>query len=259
MMRLARKLLPLLILVSVVVGAHAGPDPQAILVASDIERYPTKPFSVDTQLLEYRDGKLSDTNTLQVYSKIDPKTGQFRSLVRYLAPARDINKLILYNGNDMWFYDPSSKASVQLSPRQRLLGQASNGDVVNVNLAVDYQATSAKEEDILDGDMKKRHCIKLELSAKTPSATYHRIEQWVGARDMRPVKARFYSESGSMLKTAYYRRYQKQLGGDRPTETVIIDGLNPHWVTVMRFYDWQWREIPDAWLQRSYLPHFRPQ
>ena len=46
---------------------------------------------------------------------------------------------------------------------------------------------------------------------------------------------------GHLLKTAYYRKYQPQLGTERPTETVIIDGLEPDWVTVMRFSSWKRR------------------
>jgi hypothetical protein len=29
-------------------------------------------------------------------------------------------------------------------------------------------------------------------------------------------------------------------------------------VTVMRYSDYRWREIPESWLQRDYLPRFRP-
>ena len=92
-----------------------------------------------------------------------------------------------------------------------------------------------------------------------PDATYHRIELWVEQSSSRPVKGKFYSESDRLLKTAYYRRFQSQLGLERPTEIVIIDGLTPSWVTVMRYSNYAWREIPDSWLQRDYLPRFRPE
>jgi hypothetical protein len=75
----------------------------------------------------------------------------------------------------------------------------------------------------------------------------------------RPVKASFFSDSGRLLKKAYYRRYETQLGAVRPTETIIIDGLDPQWVTVMRFSDMVKREVPEAWLQRDYLPRFKPE
>jgi len=240
-------------------AAHAAPAPQEILAASDLVRNPDYAFGLTNALTEYRNGKQTDGSTLAIYSKADPNSGQFRSLIRFVAPVRDANKLILFNGKDMWFYDPSSKASIRMSPQQRLLGQASNGDVVTVNFAKDYQATAAVEEDVQNGERQMKHSYKLTLAAKTPDATYHHIEMWIETGNNRPIKAKFYAESGKMLKTAYYRRYEKQLGVERPTETVIIDGLDPNWVTVMRFSDWAKREVPEAWLQRDYLPRFKPE
>lgn len=239
--------------------AAAAPTAQAILSASDAIRNPDKPFGLTVTLVEYRDGKQTDTNTLAVYSKADPGSGQFRSLIRFVAPARDANKLMLKSGNDLWFFDPASKASIRLSPQQRLLGQAANGDVVTVNLAKDYEAKLVAEEDTQDGERQTRRCYKLALAEVAPDVTYHHIEMWIAVADNRPVKARFYSESDRLLKTAYYRRYQQQLGVERPTEMVIIDGLNPQWVTVMRYSDFAWRDISEQWLQRDYLPRFRPE
>jgi outer membrane lipoprotein-sorting protein len=239
--------------------AHAAPSAQEILAASDAVRNPDHPFGLTTTLIEYRNGKQTDTSTLAVYSKADKNGGQFRSLIRFVAPVRDANKLMLKNGNELWFYDPSNKASIRISPQQRLLGQAANGDIVTVNLAKDYQATLAAEEDTQDGERQTRRSYKLALAASSPDVTYHRIDMWIDAGNNRPIKARFYTESGRLLKTAYYRHYQTQLGVDRPTETVIIDGLDPNWVTVMRLSDYARRDVPDAWLQRDYLPRFKPE
>lgn len=237
----------------------AAPEPQAILAASDAVRNPDFAFGLTNTLTEYRQGKQSDSSTLAIYSRASASDGQFRSLVRYQAPARDVGKLILYNGRDLWFYDPASKASVRLSPQQRLLGQASNGDVVTTNFARDYRATTAIAEDTLDGDRQPRASYKLTLHASGDGANYPRIDMWVSQDGARPIKARFYADSGKLLKTAYYRRYQRWLGVERPTETVIIDGLEPDWITVMRYSDWVKREVPEAWLQRDYLPRFQPQ
>jgi len=259
-MKLFNKLALALAFSGLAIGAaDAAQTPQEILAASDLVRNPDYPFGLTNTLVEYRNGKQTDSSTLAIYSKADEKSGQFRSLIRYIAPIRDANKLILFNGKDLWFYDPSSKASIRMSPQQRLLGQASNGDVVTVNFAKDYQATAAVEEDIVDGEKQKKHCYKLTLAAKTPDATYHQIDMWIETDNSHTVKARFYTDSGKMLKSAYYRRYQNQLGTDRPTETVIIDGLDTSWVTVMRFTDWAKRDVPENWLQRDYLPRFKPE
>ena len=238
-------------------ASAAAQDAQAILAASDAIRNPDRPFGITVTLTEYRNGVRTEVTTLAVVSKADPGSGRFNSLVRFVAPARDANKLMLKAGNDMWFYDPESKASIRLSPQQRLLGQAANGDVVTVNLSRDYEARLEAEEEILDGDRRQCRCHRLLLSATSPAVTYHRIEHWIEATTNRPVKARFYAESGALLKTAYYRRYQRELGVERPTETVIIDGLEPGWITVMRYADYAFRDVPDEWFQRDYLPRFR--
>ena len=247
------------VLAALPIAVWAAPGAQSILASSDAVRNPDKPFGLTITLIEYRNSQQTDTTTLGVYSKADTSSGQFRSLIRWIAPPRDANKLMLKNGNDLWFYDPSSKASIRLSPQQRLLGQAANGDVVTVNLAKDYQAQLVGEEDVQDGDRQQRHCYKLSLVAVAPDVTYHHIEMWIETSSSRPVKARFYTESDRLLKSAYYRRYQAQLGVERPTETVIIDGLDPNWVTVMRYSSYAWREVPESWLQRDYLPRFRPE
>ena len=247
------------LLLSVLTLAQTQPSAQAILQASDAIRNPDKPFGVTVTLIEYRNGKQTDTSTLASYAKSDARSGQFRSLIRFVAPARDGGKLMLKSGNDFWFYDPASRASVRLSPQQRLLGQASNGDVVTVNFAKDYQAKMGTQEDIPDGDRQTRHSTRLDLSSASPDASYHSVELWVDSATHRPIKGKFYAESTRLLKTVYYRRYQNQLGVERPTETVIIDGLDPKWVTVMRYADFAYRDVPEVWLQRDYLPTFKPE
>jgi len=240
-------------------AGEAAADAQQILAASDAIRNPGRPFGLTTTLTEYRSGRQTDENTLQIYAKAEASSGQFRNLIRFVAPARDVNKLMLKNGNELWFYDPSSQASVRISPRQRLLGQAANGDVVTVNLAKDYRAQLAGDEDVADGDRVTRHSHKLTLAATSLDVTYSHLELWIDSGNNRPIKAKFYAESGELLKTAYYRRYQRELGLERPTETVIIDGLDRQWVTVMRYSDYSWRDIPESWLQRDFLPRFKPE
>ena len=239
-------------------SVQAADDPQGILAASDAVRNPSRPFSATVTLLEYRQGKQTDTSVINVLSKADEGSGQFRTLIRIVSPERDANKLMLKSGNDLWFYDPASQSSIRLSPQQRLLGQVSNGDVVTVNLAKDYRAELLAEEDTVDGEKTTRRAYKLKLSAAAPDAPYHRVEMWVEVGTSRPIKARFFAESGHLLKTAYYRKFQPQLGRERPTEVVIIDGLDPGWVTVMRYQDFAWRDVPEAWLQRDYLPRYKP-
>lgn len=253
------RLLLLMALSCLAALAAAAPDAQSLLAASDAVRNPGRPFSVSVTLTEFQNGKQVDTTTLLTFSRTLQQNAQISSLVQFVAPVRDAGKLMLKNGSEMWFYDPSTKSSVRLSPQQRLLGQASNGDVVTINFAKDYRATLAAEESVQDGERKTRKAYKLALSAATPDATYPTIDLWVDADSHAPLKARFLAESGRLLKTAYYRRFQKQLGAERPTETVIIDGVNTGSVTLVRMSDFAARNIPATWFTRDYMARFQPE
>jgi hypothetical protein len=230
-----------------------------ILQAADAVRNPPGSFSVRLQLTEYRQGRQSANSVLIVYARPSPDSGQYRNLVQFVTPARDAGKLMLRNGTDLWFYDPSSRASVRISPQQRLLGQASNGDVMTTQLARDYRAERVGREPLKDGDGVQRDSLHLRLSALREDVSYARVDLWVDATDDRPLMARYFSAEDRLLKTAYFRRYETALGRSRPSETVIIDGLDSGWVTVMRSTEHTLREVPEAWLQRDYLPRFRAQ
>ena len=245
----------LLLLAAVSLPALAGPpEPQAIVEAADKARNPQKPFQMTLTLVDYVHGKAQDSVTLGIHAKPDPQTHQFRNLVRYLAPPRDEGKLVLLDASKMWFYDPSSKTSIRISAQQRLTGQASNGDVLTVNLAHDYAAKLSGEETIKDADHQERRAWHLDLAAATGDAMYNRLEYWVEKDTYRPIKAKFYADSGRLLKIAYYRAFTEVLGAVRPTETVIIDAVDASLVTTVSASDFREQEIPDAWFQRDYLP-----
>jgi hypothetical protein len=245
--------------ISCIQTLRASPSAQSVLAASDSVRNPGQPFRVTMTLTEFEKGQQVDSSTLTSYARTLDPSGQFASLVRFVQPARDAGKLMLKSGNDLWFYDPSTKASVRISPQQRLMGQASNGDVLTVNFARDYKASIIAEETIQDGERRSRRTLKLALAAATEDASYASIELWVEAETNWPLKAKLFAESGRLMKTAYYRKFQNQMGAERPTETIIIDGLSPQSVTIVRFSDYSARAMPASWFQRDFLARFQPE
>ena len=230
------------------------PTAQEIVGGADRVRNPGKPFRLTETLVEYVNGKPRDRVVLTVFARENQGTRQFNNLVRYADPPRDVGKSVLLNGSNMWFYDPASKASVRISPQQRLLGQASDGDVVTVNYARDYTPQLLGEEMLQDADRTQRSVWHLDMKAATPEAIYSRVEFWIERDSYRPIKGKYYSDSGRLLKIAYFRKYQDQLGGICPTETIIIDAVDANLVTIMTATDYRFQEIPDAWFQRDYLP-----
>ncbi|BDG05035.1 outer membrane lipoprotein-sorting protein [Anaeromyxobacter oryzae] len=237
-------------------GEAATPSAKEIVAAADAVRNPGEPFRVSLALVEFENGNARDAVHLAVHAKVDSATHQYRNVVRYEAPPRDAGKAVLLAGGNMWFYDPASKASIRISPQQRLVGQASDGDVLTVNLDHDYVAKLVGEETVQDADKKSRTVWHLDLVASTGEAAYAHLEYFVEKETYRPVKAKFYSDSGRVLKVAYYRRFDQALGATRPTETIIIDAVDKHLVTVIRYSDYRAEKVEDAWFEREYLPRF---
>ncbi len=238
-------------------AVEADEAAHALLAKSDQIRNPGRSFRVDVDLEEYRNGTQSNSMRLQVFARAVPEEERFGNIVRFAKPVQDAGKLMLFQGKDLWFYDPGSQASFRLSPQQRLMGQAANGDVLAVRLATDYDAVLVGRQKILDASKAERECEHLKLEARTPQAVYARIEFWQDAATAEPVKARFYSDSGKLIKTAFYRGPEMALGRLRPSEVLIIDGLNSGLVTRMRYSNYAWQEVPAAWMQRDFLPRFR--
>ncbi|MBV2358180.1 outer membrane lipoprotein-sorting protein [Thalassococcus sp. CAU 1522] len=227
----------------------------SVLKKADAIRNPQTSFAVDVDLINYERGRVKEQTSVTTYSRA---TGnQFQTLVHINAPAADRGKILLRNGNILWLYDPSSKASVRISPRQRLLGNASNGDVVSSNLVGDYKASMEGTETIADGDKKNRNCHKLRLTQASSSAPYSAVEFWVDASNSQPVKGKYYTDSGKLIKVAWYRNLRNQMGASRPTEIVIADGFDPNKVTLMRMSNYRAKNIPEAWFSKEWLPNFK--
>lgn len=232
---------------------------QEIVARTDLVRNPGQAYRSVVTLTEYVSGQERNQDSLIVYAKTDPKTRQFRNLVEYSAPARDAGKRVLLGGGALWFYDPASKDSVRISPQQRLVGQAAIGDVLTVNLAVDYTATVVGEESIEDAAHQQRQCWHLDLKAANDQSTYSRIEYWVEKGSYFPIKGKLYSDSGRLLKVVYYRAFEERLGAQRPTQIVIIDAVDTSLATIASLGDYQYHDVPDLWFQRDYLPHLQTQ
>lgn len=213
-------------------------EPEAILQRSDAYRGGLHSFSIDVDLTSF-EGTKSQSSKFRVYSK-----GSDRSIVEFLAPATDKGRLLLMLRDAMWIYLPSSSRPIRISPMQRLMGQASNGDVARTSFAVDYTATAAAEEGAT---------WVLDLVAKDPSMSYKRIQLWVDRATHEPRRADFYAASGKLLKRAHYRRFDTMAGRRTVAEIEIEDLLRAGHRTVMRYQNLTPRENPDRMFTREAL------
>lgn len=148
------------------------------------------------------------------------------ALVEALAPARNKGEFYLFNDRNLWFYKPSLKKPVAISARQKLSGQAANGDIASTNYARDYTPTLEKTETIQG---EKIHILMLK--AKADNLTYDQIRYWISDKSKRAVKAEFLTLEGKVFKTAVleYKNKLKLKSEeiDFVSRVEITDALNP--------------------------------
>jgi outer membrane lipoprotein-sorting protein len=187
-------------------------DGAAILARVDAARNPHPSFSVDVELTA-SNGKSTESSKFRVYGK-----GSDRSVVEFVAPATEKGKFLLMLRDAMWIYMPTASRPIRISPLQRLMGQASNGDVARTNFAVDYNPTNVTSEE---------NTWVLDLAAKDPSIAYARIRLWVDKTTNEPARADFYVVSGKLIKRATYHDHGQRIE--------IEDLLRPGNKTEMRY------------------------
>lgn len=218
----------LAILSAVNLAAQAAVDAQTLLQHTDRARGGGLPGIVwEIALISRTDDKTDEPQRIRV------KATDNASVAETLEPARSKGAKLLQIEHNMWLTKIGLSKPIPISPRQRMNGQASNGDIAATNYAGDYNGALAGEE-LVNGEL----CYILELTAKHKRTTYDRIRYWISAQREVGVKAEFYSLSGKLLKTARFEYSNTiQYEGRRTpfiSRMVIHDALTPA-ETVMEY------------------------
>jgi len=217
-----------------------------ILKLSDLSRNGWDSYGVRTTIENFEDGTMKDKGLFDVTIK-----GASKTLVKFLN-ADVKGQYLLMVDDDMWIYMPNTRKPIRITPLQRLMGNASNGDVARTRYAHDYAATLLKNE-VLNGVP----CYVLDLKAKSDGATYNRIEYWIAKETNRPKRAEIYLTSGKHYKSIDFDTYEEILGRPLLTQMTITDRLRSGRKTVMRYDSYAPGELPDKYFNKDYLEKLR--
>ncbi len=229
----------LLFLTALIASAvHAAPDADTLIAESDRARgghLPGLAWKIEVDSYD------NHGETRQTMAAITRDTD---TRVDYLAPAKMKGQSVLMLGRNMWFSRPGLHKPVPLSPRQRLIGQAANGDIAATDYRDDYNARWGGEETVAG-----ERCAVLELTARTKNVTYDRIRYWISTGRQVGVKAEFFTVSGKLFKTAAFD-YGNAIDYEGKTypfisRMLIVDAINPRNRTTMTYSGVQVRR-PDA-------------
>lgn len=213
-------------------AVHASPDVASLMQAADRARGGGLPGLVWTIDLTTRDDDGEQRRTLQVSA--DGRTND--SVAEFTAPQKVNGQKLLMRGRNFWFIRPGLSRPIPISPRQRLLGEVSNGDVAATNYAGDYTARWLRSE-MVNGEASEL----LELTAAASGVTYDRILYWVSKQRQVALRAEFYSVSGKLIKSADFEYGVELSWQGRPqpfvSRMIIRDALRPQDVSELRYRD----------------------
>jgi outer membrane lipoprotein-sorting protein len=170
---------------------------------------------------------------------------EFNSLAEFLSPPNVKGQKLLMLDRNMWFAKPGLSKAVPISPRQKLMGGAANGDIASTNYAGDYRIVQTSD-DTVNGKL----CYLFDLNAVDNRATYDRINYWISKERLVALKAEFYTVSGKMFKTATFQ-YKNSITIDgKPrefiSEMVITSAIVKEDITTMNYARVAIKKIPDS-------------
>lgn len=169
----------------------------------------------------------------------------YDSFIDTLAPANVKGQKLLMQDRNMWFAKPGLSKPVPISPRQKLMGGASNGDIAATNYAADYKIIKTEE-----GKFNNESCVVMDLQAVDSRATYDRIKYWISRERLVGLKAEFFTVSGKMFKTATFEYHNSININNQPREfiskMVINSAVIKDDVTVIKYSKPVLKKVSDA-------------
>jgi outer membrane lipoprotein-sorting protein len=219
-------------------SAQTQISPQEMLQKADEARGNAEGIQLEISIDSIEGGR-EQHRTLRVNAR------GYNSLADFLAPANVKGQKILMLDRNMWFAKPGLSKAVPISPRQKLIGGAANGDIASTNYAGDYKITHTAES-----KMNGEACLLMDLQAVDNRATYDRIKYWISKERLVGLKAEFYTVSGKMFKTATFEYNNSITINEKPREfmskMIITSAIIKEDVTTMHFNNPVLKKVSDA-------------
>lgn len=199
-----------------------------------------------SQVSLYKAGELDKTRQYNVYSRPNRE-----SLVVFKSAVEAGQKMLMLQDN-FWLQMPKSRRPIRITPMQKLLGDASVGDISSLTWSEDYQGQWRANESIVDENNTHYTSHLIELTAKTKGASYQRIELWLEQDTGFPIKANLYLRSGKLAKQAYFTRGIRN-EALAVTAMTLLDAIQADKKTVIEYQSITPWQLDDKFYNPSFL------
>ncbi|MBY0370381.1 outer membrane lipoprotein-sorting protein [bacterium] len=163
--------------------------------------------------------------------------GNEKTIIKTIAPTRDLGRDMLMVEQNMWAFIPNLKRAVRVSLSQKLTGEAANGDISRMRWAQDYDAKIEKED---------AKAWTLFLTANKQGLTYEKVRARVEKKTFRPLDAEYLTKADKVLKNAKFESYKPIAGETRPTVIAIQDAVQTDKSTRIEIESITVKDLPDS-------------
>lgn len=203
-------------------------DPREALKTVDTYRSESRSVKISSTVRAYKGNDLTHTKYYDVYSSTDKQ-----SLVVFKSVAEKGQK-VLMKGNDYWMFMPRSRRPIRITPMQKLLGEASLGDISTLSWSQDYSVQHLNDEG---------EDWSFELKADSPKMSYQKILLSVSKSDFFPKQAELFLRSGKHAKTAQFERGERN-GKLKVVAMALYDEMKKGQKTVIAYDSIQPINVP---------------
>jgi hypothetical protein len=167
---------------------------------------------------------------------------QHRSLV-VMQSTVEAGQMLLMLDDNYWLIMPKSSRPVRITPVQKLIGEASTGDIATLTWAGDY-----------DGEMIERTDaqVTLNLQAQREGLTYEHITLTLDAKINAPIRAELFVKSGKLAKRASFTLGSMN-GKTMVVAMTLIDALQDDKRTEVRYASQTASTLPEVVFNPQYL------
>lgn len=232
--------------------SYAKTQPDTFLSASDMvqqaDAYRLNETSAKVVSLVslYIDKQLDKTRLYHVYMR----EGR-QSLVMFKSPA-EVGQKMLMLGDNYWLLMPKSRRPIRITAMQKLLGDASVGDISTLTWSGDYQSRIVRKDKVITDDNTSLDTVLLELNASTKGVSYHRIELWLSSQSYFPVKANYYLRSGKLAKVAWFKQGLRE-GQSAVVMMTLLDKIQPKKQTIIEYRSVTPMKLDEKYYNPAYL------
>nr|WP_245649882.1 outer membrane lipoprotein-sorting protein [Vibrio nereis] len=226
----------LTLLVFISVSANAN-DVQQMVKNADNYRQDHLAAKVVSQVSLFENDQLDKTRQYHAYTRPNRE-----SLVVFKSQVEAGQKMLML-GDNYWLLMPKSRRPIRITPMQKLLGEASVGDISTLTWSEDYQATLVEQSEQTN---------QLRLESVTQGASYERIDLWLDAKTDFPMKADLYLRSGKLAKQAIFEQGERD-GQTRVVSMTLLDKIQPAKKTVIAYQQITPYELEEKYYNPAYL------